>query len=67
MIEKTGPLFTPVCDGCGTELPIQWDFLDAVNAIRAAGWRSIPPGKDDGPQGWLHFCPSCAGGWEFND
>ena len=34
-------IFTPVCDGCGDELADEYDFYDAVDAKKLAGWRTI--------------------------
>lgn len=55
MIEFSyGKYHTPVCDGCGAELPRGFGFEDAVDAMRAAGWRSVKLGQD-----WLNYCPDC--------
>jgi len=55
--------FTPVCDGCGAELPEEWEFLDAVNAMKANGWRMEPPAEIF--DSWTHLCPACAGRCDF--
>lgn len=47
-------IFTPICDGCGEELEDEYDFYDAVNAKKLAGWRSKKIGGD-----WQDFCPEC--------
>lgn len=55
-IERCGDTYTPVCDYCGDELPPEYDFYDAVEAKKAAGWKSI---KDDCGE-WSDACPECA-------
>lgn len=47
-------IFTPTCDMCGDQLDIEYDFMDAVDAKKAAGWHSV---KSDGD--WLDMCPDC--------
>ena len=47
-------IFTPTCDLCGAELEDEYDFYDAVDAKKLAGWRSK---KIDGE--WQDFCPEC--------
>lgn len=47
-------IFTPVCDGCGDELTYEYDFYDAVEAKKLAGWRSKKIGDE-----WQDFCPEC--------
>ena len=47
-------LYIPTCDGCGAELEPEYDFDDAVEAKRRAGWRS------KNIQGeWVDICPDC--------
>jgi len=58
-IESTYGLHTPICDGCGDMLEAAHDFHDAVNAKKAAGWRSVKE-----PWGWCDYCPAC--GREMN-
>ena len=53
-IERLQGTHTPTCDGCGKELETEFDFHDAVNAKKAAGWRSV---KDEGV--WFDYCPNC--------
>ena len=53
-IEKIGSSYTTTCDICGYELPDEFDFLDAVNAKRAEGWKSR---KVDGE--WQDVCCNC--------
>lgn len=50
------PCYTPVCDYCGDSLPAEFDFYDAVNAKKAAGWKSIKDNYGD----WTDACPECA-------
>jgi len=53
-IEKFGGIYTPTCDLCGEELPAEFDFYDAVNAKKDAGWKSR---KTDGD--WEDVCTEC--------
>ncbi len=53
-IESSFGIHTPTCDGCGLELEGEFDFYDAVNAKKAAGWKSV---KED--WGWQDYCPDC--------
>jgi hypothetical protein len=53
-IERFGGLCIPVCDRCGSELPAETDFYDAVSAKKAAGWRSRK--VDDR---WEDICDAC--------
>lgn len=48
-------LYIPTCDGCGAQLPEEYDFYDAVDAKKVAGWKSIRHGKE-----WSDLCPECA-------
>lgn len=50
-------MFVPLCDRCGDMLPPEFDFDDAIEAIRAAGWRTR---KDPLTGDWMHYCPECA-------
>ena len=47
MIERKRDTYTPICDGCGAELSEEWSFNDAVNAVKNAGWRILPPKSPD--------------------
>ena len=40
-IERLGGAYIPVCDCCGEELATEYDFYDALAAVRAAGWRDV--------------------------
>lgn len=64
MIERTGTTYTPTCDGCGAELPEEWDFMDAVSAMKAAGWRQVRPSEV--VNYWYHFCPACMAKSDFD-
>lgn len=55
--------FVPVCDGCGKELPEEYDFEDAVCEMRAENWRIVPPNEDFNY--WSHYCPACAAASDF--
>lgn len=67
MIEKVGrDIYVPTCDCCGEELPAEYDFYDAVGAIRAAGWSIIPP-KEGLTDAWEHYCPACHTRGMFDD
>jgi hypothetical protein len=54
-IEKFANTFTPTCDICGEELPEEFDFYDAVDAKKRAGWKSQ---KDENGE-WEDVCPAC--------
>ena len=53
-IECSSGFYTPVCDICGESLPPEFDFYDAVNAKKCAGWKSV---KHNGE--WEDICPMC--------
>lgn len=55
-IVRRGSGFVPICDMCGDALATEYDFYDAVDAKKAAGWRSV---KDDYGD-WQDVCPDCA-------
>lgn len=63
MIERCGDTYTPICDGCGAELPEEWGLRDALDAIRANDWRLEPP--EEGFGYWVHYCRACAGRCDF--
>ncbi len=46
--------YTPTCDGCGDELVTEYDFYDAVDAKKAAGWKSVRINGE-----WEDYCPEC--------
>lgn len=56
-IEQEYGRYIPVCDGCGENLAPQTDFDGAVEAKRAAGWKSH---KERGE--WVDCCPECREG-----
>ena len=53
-IERSGGAYTPTCDYCGAELSPEWDFHDAVDAKKAAGWKSVKDRSE-----WFDYCPDC--------
>ena len=55
-IDSFQGIHTPICDYCGGELPSEFDFYDAVNAKKRAGWKSR---KIDGE--WQDICCECQG------
>lgn len=55
-IERFRNFFTPVCDGCETELPAEESFMDAVEAKRRAGRKTS---RDESGE-WVDLCPECA-------
>lgn len=63
MIERNGETYTPICDCCGAELPEEYDFQDAVDAMKSKGWRILPPSRTF--DYWSHYCPACAGKSDF--
>lgn len=50
-----GRYYIPVCDCCEKYLDREWDFEDAVGAIRAAGWSSRKEGDT-----WVNYCEECS-------
>lgn len=54
-IERFDGLCTPTCDICGETLKDEFEFADAVQAKRDAGWKSqkLPDGS------WQDVCPEC--------
>ena len=52
--KRSEAVFIPTCDICGAELDEEYDFYDAVEAKKAAGWRSKKICGD-----WMDFCPDC--------
>ena len=63
MIERTGNTYEAICDGCGDGLGAEFDFMDAVDSMKVAGWRQVPP--RGAVKDWYHLCPSCAGRCDF--
>ena len=47
-------VFIPVCDYCLDELPPEYDFYDAVDAKKAAGWHSVNQHGE-----WQDYCEKC--------
>lgn len=50
-----GRYYVPVCNCCEKELEREWDFEDAIDAIRAAGWTSKKVGGS-----WMNYCRECS-------
>ena len=46
--------FVPVCDSCGDELDPEYRFLDAVDAVKDAGWHSSHLFGE-----WQNYCAEC--------
>ncbi len=55
MIDRMYSEYLPICDDCGAELEGYFDFQDAVDGMKANGWKIIWHNGD-----WRHFCPICA-------
>ena len=53
-------VFIPVCDGCIDELDEEYDFQDAVNAAKNAGWKSK---RVYGV--WMDLCDDCLEAYGF--
>jgi hypothetical protein len=53
-INSFGDRHTPTCDICGEELDTEFNFYDAVQAKKDAGWKSR---KVNGE--WEDVCTSC--------
>lgn len=66
MIERHGGVYIPICDSCGMELEEEWEWQDAVNAMKSAGWSFEAPSQSGRPT-WEHYCPNCKGEWMFHD
>jgi len=56
-IARNKDKFIPTCDICGAELKAEYDFYDAVEAKKKAGWKSK---MIDGE--WCDFCTDCQEG-----
>ena len=54
-IEKDYDIYIAVCDICGDDIGPFEDFYDAVDAKKAAGWRS----RKDAHGEWIDLCPAC--------
>ena len=53
-IERYGDTYIPTCDYCGAELSAEYDFYDAVDAKKLAGWKSLKDGTV-----WGDCCLTC--------
>lgn len=56
-IQNNHGMCIPTCDICGEELPGTYDFYDAVESKKDAGWKSK---KTDGK--WEDICTECQKG-----
>lgn len=54
-IVHCGPEFYVTCDVCEAELPAEFDFFDAVEAKKRAGWISRKNTYGE----WEDVCPCC--------
>lgn len=54
-IERYANAYIPTCDMCGTELPEEYSFEDAVESKKLHGWHSI----QDTTGMWWDLCPVC--------
>lgn len=54
-IEKDYDIYIAVCDICGDDIGPFEDFYNAVDAKKAAGWRS----RKDAHGEWIDLCPAC--------
>lgn len=58
MIEKEWEgrtkVFVPVCDICGKTLPAEYEFADAVEAKKNAGWGLRKMNNE-----WIDICDDC--------
>lgn len=54
MIDRLYSEYLPICDGCGAELEGFFDFQDAVDGMKAEGWKITMIGGE-----WVHYCPDC--------
>lgn len=55
MIDKMYSEYLPICDDCGAELEGYFDFQDAVDGMKANGWKIENVNGE-----WEHYCPECA-------
>ena len=52
--DHAGTTYTPTCDICGDTLPLEYEYEDAVSAIKKAGWVTLKVNGD-----WENYCPDC--------
>ena len=55
MIDRLYSEYLPICDSCGAELEGYFDFQEAVDGMRANGWKTVMLGGE-----WVNYCPDCA-------
>ena len=56
MVRQDRYTYTPICDGCGTELDAEWGYLEAVSAMKLDGWQIV---RSKNSAEYYHFCPVC--------
>ena len=56
-IDSRWGMHAAVCDACGETLETEFDFYDAVNARKAAGWKSIKEELGPDEFEWFDYCP----------
>ena len=61
-VAKVFGIFTPICDCCGDELADEFDYFDAIDAMRTAGWCS-----EETDFGWDNYCEDCSTGHDFDN
>lgn len=61
-IERHNGAYIPTCDFCGAELAEEYDFYDAVETKKVAGWKAQ---KINGC--WEDVCPDCQAEMDFSD
>ncbi len=55
MIDREFGEYYATCDTCGMIDGPFFEFQDAVDGMKASGWKSIKIGND-----WENLCPECA-------
>lgn len=55
MIDRDYGSYYGVCDACGTATEAYDDFQDALDGLKAEGWKITKIGDE-----WVHYCPTCA-------
>ncbi len=54
MLDRDGDLVTFRCDECGESEVEGFSFEEALEEMKASGWRIEKVGSD-----WRHTCPDC--------
>ena len=55
VIDREFGSYYGVCDACGTATEAYDDFQDALDGMKAEGWKITKIGDE-----WVHYCPTCA-------